>query len=136
MRFLSSLKPVTAALVALLTVSISMNADSAPSKQFLVYFGTYTGSKSNGIYVSRFDTASGELSTPTLAAKSVNPAYVAIDPNHRFLFAVNETDHFNGQAGGAVTAFRLDASTGKLEFLNQQPSGGTQPLPHRRGCHR
>ena len=129
MRFLSSLKPVTAALVALLTVSISMNADSAPSKQFLVYFGTYTGSKSNGIYVSRFDTASGELSTPTLAAKSVNPAYVAIDPDHRFLFAVNETDHFNGQAGGAVTAFRLDASTGKLEFLNQQPSGGTSP------CH-
>ena len=115
--------------MAFLPVSISVNADTAFSRQYLVYFGTYTGIKSKGIYVSRFDTASGELSAPTLAAKSVNPSYVAIDPNHRFLFAVNETDRFNGQASGSVTAFRLDAPTGKLEFLNQQPSGGTSP------CH-
>jgi 6-phosphogluconolactonase len=129
MRFLSSLKLVRAALAALLLVSLSMNADSALSKQFLVYFGTYTGTKNKGIYVSRLDTASGELSAPTLAAKCINPSYIAVDPNHRFLFAVNETDHFNGQASGSVTAFRLDAPTGKLEFLNQQPSGGMSP------CH-
>jgi 6-phosphogluconolactonase len=129
MRFRSSLKLVCAALTALLLVSMSANADSARSKQFLVYFGTYTGAKSKGIYVSRFDTASGELSAPALAAQSINPAYLALAPDHRLLFAVNETDHFNGQASGAVTAFRLGASTGKLEFLNQQPSGGTGP------CH-
>ncbi len=129
MRFRSSLKPVCTALATLLLVSLSANADSALSKQFLVYFGTYTGARSKGIYVSRFDTASGKLSAPVLAAQSVNPSFVAIDPNHRFLFAVNETGHFNGQASGAVTAFKLDASTGQLAFLNQQPSGGTGP------CH-
>jgi 6-phosphogluconolactonase len=129
MRFLSSLKLVRAALAVLPLVSLSANAGSALSKQFLVYFGTYTGTKSKGIYVSRFDTASGKLSAPRLAANSVNPSYVAIDPNHRFLFAVNETDRFNGLASGSVTAFRLDTPTGKLEFLNQQPSGGTSP------CH-
>lgn len=128
-RFRSSLKLVRTALAALLLVSLTTNAGSALSKQFLVYFGTFTGTKSKGIYVSRLDTASGELSTPTLAAKSVNPSFVAIDPKHRFLFAVNETDHFNGQAGGSVTAFSLDASTGALEFPDQQPSGGTGP------CH-
>ena len=129
MRFLSSSNLVRAALAALLPVSLSANAGSALPKQFLVYFGTYTGIKSKGIYVSRFDSASGKLSAPTLAAEAINPAYIAIDPNHRFLFAVNETDHFNGQAAGSVTAFRLDAPAGKLEFLNQQPSGGTSP------CH-
>jgi 6-phosphogluconolactonase len=115
--------------VAWLSASISVNADSALSKQFLVYFGTHTGIKSKGIYISRFGTGSGELSAPTLAAETVNPAYVAIDPRNRFLFAVNETDRFNGQACGSVTAFKLDAPTGQLEFLNQQPSGGTSP------CH-
>ena len=75
MRFFSSLKLVRAALAALLLVPFSMNADSALSKQFLVYFGTYTGTKSQGIYVSRFDAASGKLSAPALAAKSINPAY-------------------------------------------------------------
>jgi len=129
MRFRSSLKLVCAALTALWLISISANAGSALAGKFLVYVGTFTGAKSQGIYVSRLDTASGELSAPRLAAKVVNPSFVAVAPDHRFLFAVNETDHFNGQAGGAVTAFRLDASTGKLEFLNQQPSGGTSP------CH-
>ncbi len=129
MRFRSSFKVVRATLAVLLLVSISAIPGTALSKQFLVYFGTFTGTTSQGIYVSRLDTASGELSAPALAAQTVNPSFVAIEPHHRFLFAVNETDHFNGQASGSVTAFRLDASTGKLEFLDQQPSGGTGP------CH-
>jgi 6-phosphogluconolactonase len=129
MRFRSPLKSVWAALAAWLLASTVANADGALSKSFLVYFGTYTGAKSQGIYVSRFDTASGQLTAPMLAAPSANPSYLALAPDHQFLFAVNETEHFNGQAGGAVSAFKLDAATGKLEFLNQQPSGGTSP------CH-
>jgi len=120
------LKPISATLAALMIVSISANADSTSSKQFLVYFGTYTGA-SKGIYVSRFDTVSGELSAPTLAVQSANPSFVATTPDYRFLFAVNETGHFAGQPGGSVSAFKLDAHTGELEFLNQQPSEGTSP---------
>jgi 6-phosphogluconolactonase len=129
MRFRSSLILRCAILAALLLVSIPAKADNASSNQYFVYFGTYTGAKSQGIYVSRFDTASGRLNAPALAAPSANPSYLALAPDHQFLFAVNETDHFNGQAGGAVSAFKLDPSTGKLEFLDQQSSGGSGP------CH-
>ncbi|HLX95010.1 MAG TPA: lactonase family protein [Verrucomicrobiae bacterium] len=129
MRLRSSLKSVRAALTVLLLAATLASADGALSKPFLVYFGTYTGTKSQGIYVSRFDPASGKLSAPALAAPAVNPAYLALAPDRQFLFAVNETDRFNGQPGGAVSAFKLDAATGKLEFLDQQPSGGTSP------CH-
>ncbi|HTQ49418.1 MAG TPA: lactonase family protein [Candidatus Acidoferrales bacterium] len=129
MRLCSPLKLVCTALAVLLLVSFSAHADGASSKQFLVYFGTYTGAKSKGIYVSRFDSATGKLSEPTLAAQTVNPSYVAVAPDDRFLFAVNETEQFNGRAGGAVSAFKLDAATGKLDFLDQEPSGGTDP------CH-
>ncbi|HKW29304.1 MAG TPA: lactonase family protein [Verrucomicrobiae bacterium] len=115
--------------MALLLVSFSANAADAPPKHFLVYFGTFTGTQSQGIYVSRFDAATGKLSAPALAAQTVNPSFVAVAPNHHLLFAVNETDEFHGQASGAVSAFNLDASTGNLKFLNQQPSGGTGP------CH-
>lgn len=117
------------AIAALLLVSLLAGANGAPSKQFFVYFGTYTGAKNKGIYVSRFDSVTGKLSEPRLAAQTVNPAYLAIAPDRRSLFAVNETKHFNGQAGGAVSVFKLDASSGKLDFLNQQPSGGIDP------CH-
>ena len=129
MRFRSCLKPVCAALAALLLISVPANAAGARSKQFLVYFGTFTGTNSKGIYVSRFDSSTGKLSAPALAAQTVNPSFLALAPDHRFLFAVNETDEFHGQASGAVSAFKLDASSGKLELLNQQPSGGTGP------CH-
>jgi 6-phosphogluconolactonase len=117
------------AAAALVSFFLLGAADRAGSKPFLVYFGTYTGADSKGIYVSRFDPDTGKLSEPTLAAESVNPAFLTLAPDRRFLFAVNETEQFNGQAGGAVSAFKLDASSGKLEFLNQQPSGGTDP------CH-
>jgi 6-phosphogluconolactonase len=117
------------AIAALLSVCLFAGAERAWSESFLVYFGTYTGAQSKGIYVSRFDTATGKLSAPALAAETVNPSFVTIAPNHRWLFAVNETEQFNGQAGGAVSAFKLDAATGKLDFLDQQPSSGTDP------CH-
>ncbi|HLZ54916.1 MAG TPA: beta-propeller fold lactonase family protein, partial [Verrucomicrobiae bacterium] len=129
MRFRSCLKPVCAALTALLLISVSAHAAAARPGQFFVYFGTFTGTNSKGIYVSRFDSATGKLSAPALAAQTVNPSFVAIAPDHHLLFAVNETDEFHGQASGAVSAFKLDASSGKLELLNQQPSGGTGP------CH-
>jgi 6-phosphogluconolactonase len=123
------LKLAGVAFTALLFFSISVSAGIAPPEQFLVYFGTYTGTNSKGIYVSRFDAASGELSTPALAAESVNPSFLAVAPDHRFLFSVNETKSFAGKLGGSVTAFKPDARTGKLAFLNQQPSEGADP------CH-
>jgi 6-phosphogluconolactonase len=83
-----------------------------------VFFGTYTGAKSKGIYVSRMDAA-GTLSTPELAATSSNPAFLAVDPQRRFLYAANEINSFNGENAGAVSAFAIDAATGSLTPLNQ-----------------
>ena len=128
-RFFSRWILASIAPVILLSVSLSANAEGVLSHQFFVYFGTYTGAKSQGIYVSRFDSATGKLTEPTLAAQTVNPAYLAIAPDHHSLFAVNETKRFKDQAGGSVSAFKLDTSTGKLDFRNQQPSGGIDP------CH-
>jgi 6-phosphogluconolactonase len=95
----------------------------------LVYFGTYTGAKSKGIYVSRIDLATGKLSAPELAGAIVSPSFLAVHPNRRFLYAVNEVGEFSGKPGGAVSAFAIDAATGKLTLLNQQSSGGGGP------CH-
>jgi len=99
------------------------------AKEFFVYIGTYTGGKSKGIYVARFDSASGRLGAPELAAETVSPSFLAIHPNQRFLYAANETGDFAGKKSGAVSAFVIDSHSGKLTPLNQQPSGGDGP------CH-
>lgn len=101
----------------------------AAEKELLAYIGTYTGAKSKGIYMARFDAATGKLSAPELAAETKNPSFLAIHPNRRFLYAVGEISNFGDQKAGAVSAFGIEAHTGKLTLLNQQPSGGTGP------CH-
>ena len=117
-------------LLGLSLVPAALAAESSrASKEFLVYFGTYTGTKSKGIYVSRLDTDTGKLTAPELAAESASPSFLAIHPNHKFLYAANEVDTFGGKKSGAVSAFSLDAATGKLTSLNQQASGGDGP------CH-
>src|SRR5207248_1253703 len=105
-------------------------AASAPNaKEFFVYFGTYTGAKSKGIYVARFDSAGGKAGVAELAAETPSPSFLAIHPNQKFLFAANEVGEFGGKKSGAVSAFAIDPSTGALAPLNQQPSGGDGP------CH-
>src|SRR6266487_2033528 len=74
----------------------------------LVYFGTYTGAKSKGIYVSQLNLATGKLSAPELAAEIASPSFLAIHPNHKFLYAVNEVGNFAGKRSGAVTAFAIN----------------------------
>jgi 6-phosphogluconolactonase len=91
-----------------------------------VYVGTNTG-KSKGIYLSELDLRSGELSAPTLAATTVSPSFLALHPNRRFLYAVNEIDRFAGMPSGSVSAFAIDPQTGALTLLNQQPSKGGGP---------
>lgn len=101
---------------------------SAPP-EYLVYFGTYTGAKSKGIYLSRLDAKSGRLSAPELVAEVKSPSFLAVRPDNRFLYSVNEVSQFDGKPAGSVSAFEIAPKTGKLTPLNQSSSGGTGP------CH-
>lgn len=97
--------------------------------KLMVYVGTYTGTKSKGVYVFGMDLASGAVTPARLAGEAVNPSFVAIHPSQRFLYAVGEVSDFAGKKSGGVSAFAIDSSTGNLTLLNQQSSGGTGP------CH-
>jgi 6-phosphogluconolactonase len=112
---------------ALATIAAMSVWSSAAPGDLLVYFGTYTGAKSKGIYVSRFDAATGTLSAPQLAAETASPSFLAVRPEGDFLYAVNEVDTFDGKRAGSVSAFAVDKHTGLLTPLNQVTSGGPGP---------
>jgi 6-phosphogluconolactonase len=106
----------------------------------LVYVGTYTepilfgtgktlAGMGAGIYLFTLDIASGALEALGAVEGVRNPSYLAFDPSHRFMYAVNELKEFEGAASGAVSAFAVDPDSGSLAFLNQKPSHGTDP------CH-
>lgn len=89
---------------------------------FYMFVGTYTSGKSEGIYVYRFDTATGGLTYANKAVGIQNPSYLCVEPQLKYLYAVNE----NSRTGG-VSAFSLDLKTGGLTFLNQQSTQGGAP---------
>jgi 6-phosphogluconolactonase len=91
----------------------------------LAYIGTYTAkTSSKGIYVYRFDSKGGTLKSMGLAAESADPSFLAIHPNRKYLYAVNEAGKKS-----TVSAFLVDAASGKLTLLNQVPALGEDP------CH-
>lgn len=96
-----------------------------------VYVGTYTDSgsqgRAEGIFVYRFDSATGALRLVSSMADVVNPSFLAFDPTYRYVYAVNEVSTMAGQAGGAVSAFAIDHASGGLKLLNQQRSHGAAP---------
>jgi 6-phosphogluconolactonase len=106
--------------------------DSAAGRgKCLVYIGTYTDTPagSKGIYVYQMDPATGSLTPLGVAAETVNPTFLDLSPDHRFLYAANEIGNFENKSAGAASAFAIDRATGKLTLLNQASTVGAGP------CH-
>jgi 6-phosphogluconolactonase len=100
----------------------------ASNGQYIAFVGTYTSkTSSKGIYAYRFDANKGQLTPIGVAAEVVDPSFLAVHPNGKYLYAVNEIGNFNAEVSGAVSAFAIDAKTGALKFLNQVPTRGAGP---------
>jgi 6-phosphogluconolactonase len=94
----------------------------------LLYVGTYTeGARHDGIYLIRMDRRSGTLRRVGAVDAGANPSFLAIHPNGRTLYAVNELEKHNGRATGAVSAFAIARDTGALTRRDEQPSEGGAP---------
>jgi 6-phosphogluconolactonase len=117
---------LTLAIAACALIGAAAILSAAPG-ELLVYFGTYTGAKSKGIYVSRLNVSTGALSAPQLAAETPSPSFLAVRPRGDYLYAVNEVGTFEGKPGGSVSAFAIHKDTGMLTALNQAGSGGSGP---------
>jgi len=121
---------MTRSLLTLLVTTfaaIPMIASAQTNNKYLVYVGTYSQRGSQGIYVYRYDAGTGQMTPLGVAAQTKDPSFLVIHPNGKWLYAVNEGQTYKGQASGGVSAFAIDRATGKLAFLNEVASRGTDP---------
>ena len=96
----------------------------------LLYVGTYTNNTagSKGIYGWRFDAATGKVTSLGLVAETDSPSWIVVHPNKRFLYAANELPPPEaGGPTGAVTAFSIDAASGKLTQIGRVKTNGLSP---------
>jgi 6-phosphogluconolactonase len=106
---------------------VALESESESDDQ-LLYVGTYTTSdRREGIYLVRMNRQSGKLRRVGALDAGENPSFLAIHPNGRVLYAVNEVEKYNGKASGAVSSFAIARDTGALTRRNEQPSEGAAP---------
>jgi 6-phosphogluconolactonase len=98
-------------------------AANRPGDKYLLYVGTYTGPKSKGIYEFRFDATKGSLDEVGLAAEVVNPSFLALSPDRKYLYAVSELGN-DKRTNGFVSGFSIDSKSGALKLINKVSSGG------------
>ncbi|MCO4292413.1 lactonase family protein [Solitalea sp. MAHUQ-68] len=94
----------------------------APAADYFLLVGTYTDTKSEGIYVYRFNPVTNKF-TYVSTAKAENPSYLAISPNKKIVYAVNE----NGDNKGTISSFTFNNKTGALKQVSKQPTNGSHP---------
>ncbi len=91
---------------------------TAPAQRFV-----YASGYGSDISILTLDTSTGALKSVGSAPGGNSPSYLALAPNGRFLYAVNEA------SPSRVIAFSIDASSGKLTEINRQNTTG-DGAPH------
>ena len=95
-------------------------AESDAVAPLFAYIGCFTSEQrkahSKGISVYRID-AHGAWSLVQMFETLPNPQFIAFDRQQKFLYSVHGD-------GTEVSAYAIDGSSGRISFLNKQPTGG------------
>jgi 6-phosphogluconolactonase len=109
--------------ILILSLLLTMNV-SAQQNTYLVT-GTYTSGKSEGIYVFRVNTATGEATQVHIAKGIKNPSFLAVSPDQEFIYSVEELN--GGGNAGKIVAYRFSKKDESLTRIIEKPSGGDDP---------
>ncbi len=97
------------------------HADAPDSVPTFIYIGCFTtrkrGAKGDGISVYRMDGPAGEWKLVQVLPTVENPQFIAFDRQQKFLYSVHGD-------GTEVSAYAIDRASGKITFLNKQPTDG------------
>ncbi len=96
----------------------TMNAMDAATDPGVAY--VFVGSDDGNIRVATFDRSAGTVGTFTAYAAGTNPAFLALAPDGKHMFAVDESAH-------RVLAFAVDRGTGAITARGGRDSTSTGP---------
>lgn len=108
------------------------NKSTIQSNSNYLFVGTYTkkeghvDGKAEGIYLYNLNTKTGALTNQRTTKDVINPSFLTISADGRFLYAVNEIGP-DVDSAGFITAFAIDKSSMSLRLLNKQSSHSFAP---------
>ena len=105
------------------------SAARAASASCWVYFGTSATDSRRGIYLSRLDQESGQLSAAVRAADKPDSVFFAFSPDKRHLYSLAEAPGPGGAPVEALETYAVDAASGSLTLVGERVAGGPE------SCH-
>jgi len=107
----------------LITLLISY---SVFSQNTYVFLGSYNQDKTaESILIYQLDTLNGKLTKVTSARNLINPSFLTVSSNGKYIYACTESKTPNA---GSVSSFEFNPKNKSLVFLNKQSSGGENPV--------
>ncbi len=111
-------------LTYLFILLLSINVVFAQNKT-LMFVGTYTdGKPDKGIYVYELNQKNGKLNLVFNTQDIVNPSFLTVSPDGKFLYVCTETKL---PQHGNISAFAINTD-GSLKFINKQSANGENPV--------
>lgn len=119
---------------------IAVHAAESGGRLF-AYVGTYTSPLKNmrptqvdlppgngrGIHLFEVNRANGDLTPAGIQEMGTSPSALAFNADRTRLYSANETERLDDNEAGSVSAFAVDAATGRLTLLNTVSSQGKGP---------
>jgi 6-phosphogluconolactonase (cycloisomerase 2 family) len=125
---------------ALASLGSSLQAAESPAP-LIAYVGTFSSplkdtlptqvdlppGNGRGIHLFEVDRTTGAMTAAGVYELGTSPSCLVLNAAGTRLYSANETDRVGEPVSGTVSAFAVNAKTGKLELLNTVPSGGAGP---------
>ena len=116
------MKNIITLLIIFISSFGSITGQNEKNSNYNLLISPYSRSgKNQSIKVYNFNTVTGEVTFRSEVTGGINPSYLVINPNRKYVYAVNETET------GTISAFSFDLSKGELAFMNSVSSGGNGP---------
>jgi 6-phosphogluconolactonase len=90
----------------------------------VVFVSAFAPGDKGAIRAFRLDEKTGALELASETKGAENPFFLALSPNHCFLYAIHAAK-FGGKENEQVAAYEVVSRTGELKLLNRQSAMGT-----------
>jgi len=94
-----------------------------------VYFGTQATGADRGLYLSKLNQETGELSAAVRVADKPDSVFMAFSPDRRHLYSLAEVRQPARDPSEAIETYEVDAATGALKHVGERVVDGSE------ACH-
>jgi 6-phosphogluconolactonase len=117
----------TSVLFPLLLASVVLHAATSEVRAEvpLVFISAFAPGEKGAIHAFHLDVKDGQLKPTERTADVEHPFFLALSPDHKFLYSIHAPGTFGGEKHEQIAAFEIVGKYGKLKLLNRQSARGT-----------